>query len=206
MKKKILSAVLAALVLTFSFAGCGKEDVKKPSSDPDGTTSAVQTTSVPGTTETTSAGQEQTTAAEEKKEPLQATLQIQELDKTSRAGTMEPEYRCDSSDYERNLVVVADKDLPDFKIFMVTSVGSGADGEAVYAAEEIYSRGPLPAHELTCFEMTIFGDTPTYAVGYTETDGTIAAYGVSLSGNTGKIVLTPAKLDVTDLPVFNGLE
>lgn len=88
------------------------------------------------------------------------------------------------------VVFFTKRNLKDFKILSLTFKESDASGTPVFDIDEVYHLDKFsPAHPL-CVRMTFYGSLPNNAVSYTDTDGTVKYYSVSVSGMDGSYILS----------------
>lgn len=193
MKQKMLSVVLTTLMLLLTLGACGKETTGtggsigggiavSETSSHEGETAAATGESTENTTET---GKEPETT----QGMINAKLSICYLNESEYKDTLAPEFSADDTDYTTKLAVTPDKALPGLTVYKIELADMTDDGKAIYKADRLYTSGGISAGSPFCFEMTFFGDMPSYAVGYTESDGTECVYAVTQSGMDGSVGL-----------------
>ncbi len=82
------------------------------------------------------------------------------------------------------------RNLRDFRILDLTFKESDASGTPVFDITEVYHLDRFsPAHPLSV-KMNFYGSLPNNAISYTDTDGTVKYYYISISGMDGSYVLS----------------
>ena len=94
------------------------------------------------------------------------------------------------TDSDTKVAFITDKTVTEFKVLSVRVEGISEDGKAEISAETVYLQEKLEPGQPLVVNMTFYGDLPNYGIAYTDADGTVRSFTVSISGDDGSVVLS----------------
>ena len=94
------------------------------------------------------------------------------------------------TDSDTKVVFSTDTKVTDFALLSVVLESISDDGIAEFSYETVYLQEKLEPGLPLVVNMTFYGDLPNYGIGYTDTDGTVRHFTVSISGEDGSLILT----------------
>lgn len=97
----------------------------------------------------------------------------------------------DADEYEEQaqVVLMAKREVKDFKVLALEFVSANDDGEIVFDKKEIYTSKNLSPKRPLLLRMTFFGTIPSYGISYVDGDGETKTFGISESGKDGSLQL-----------------
>lgn len=95
------------------------------------------------------------------------------------------------TEFETTVVFRAEEAVSDFKLLALALRDVDADGNAVYDIDEIFCLSTLRPDAPLAVPMSFPGDIPSGGFSYTDTDGTLRRFTVSVSGMDGSLVVAP---------------
>lgn len=83
-----------------------------------------------------------------------------------------------------------DEKIDDFKIMRISIYDFSEEGKVLYNSEDVYKGGTMKAGDELVLKLSFPGDTPPYAISYTDSKGNEKVYGIEQSGRDGSVILT----------------
>ncbi|MDO4845978.1 MAG: hypothetical protein Q3977_05120 [Oscillospiraceae bacterium] len=104
-----------------------------------------------------------------------------------------PELYPEDAKFDTTVVFRSAEHLTDFRLLALEFSDIDADGSAIFSATEVFRRpefGGVPF----LVPMNFPGDIPSNGFSYTEADGTVKTFSISVSGKDGSLVIQPIKI------------
>lgn len=158
--------VVSLLACMLFLTGCGQE----PEESPVGATAAPSPSAPPVVT-AAPAGPAFLTAAFAEDHQPQEYIEFQE----------------ESTGHEVQIVIATDRQVTDFQFLALTP--REEEGDLTWDTETLYSLDVFSPHTPLLVTTTFAGDLPGRGIAYTDTDGSVRHYTLSLSGKDGSLLL-----------------
>lgn len=101
------------------------------------------------------------------------------------------EFTADESDARVRILLSSDSPLADFKVLSITALDADEGGTLRFVSQVLHAQDSLNPDRPLVLNMTFFGDLPSYAISYTDENGTEKIFALTLSGKDGSLQLTP---------------
>lgn len=96
-------------------------------------------------------------------------------------------FVADEGNYAEMSMLVSNRDLKNFKIVRLTLKSISQDGHTDFISEPLYEQDVLAFNAPLLLQMIFSENIPSYGFSYTDDDGTVHLYGLSLSGRDDSI-------------------
>ena len=158
--------VVSLLACTLFLTGCGQE----PEESPVGATAAPGPSAPPVATAAPAGPAFLTAAFAEDHQPQEYI-----------------EFHEESTGHEVQIVIATDRQVTDFQFLALTP--REEEGDLTWDTEALYSLDVFSPHTPLLVTTTFAGDLPGRGIAYTDTDGSVRHYTLSLSGKDGSLLL-----------------
>ena len=192
MKNKII-AVISVLALFLAFSACGGNT--ESTTAPDEETTAAQLTTEEAAADETTAEEateaEETTAAEASAELKPATVTVEQVeDIAGENGTV---FNASADEYAFYAVFRSDAAITDVKVLGLTFLDADENGNITFDREVLHTVEEIGPDFNLSVQLTADGTIPAYGISYVDTDGTEKSFSVNMSGEDGSLYLSEIK-------------
>ena len=111
------------------------------------------------------------------------------IDYTGADLTNAQKFTADNSEYETEVVFLAAGEITDFAFCSVENIDYTDEGTYKAELTPMHTIDTLNENEPLIVTMTFWGDTPSYGITYTDSEGTNHSELIALSGVDGSVVL-----------------
>lgn len=198
MKKKILTAAMAACILLTGCNNSGEQTSDSSSSESIVTTSGEETsapdeTTIPAESDAPTAEppstEPQFTAEAATHEPQLAETTVHAEYTDGAIADEHDEYIVGDEESRTMLLFTAEKTVTDFKVLALTSFDIDENGNTTFSTETVYEQPELTPDRPLLAGLVFLGDIPNNGISYVDENGVEKRYAVDMSGRDGSLFL-----------------